>query len=200
MPPVLNTVFEYMRRYAGPMGERIMQAYPPLHAPGDPVSPRVAELLREPLAAQELAMMGTAKYLIDHDAARIVGEMGTGKTFMRLGTCYIHANGKQHTGVVMCPPHPSLNRFLRIFSFLMRASNVEGGNPSVAAAPLGPDIRPRLCVRADTIIFRSCSESSSLTSSRVCGVRCEQGIDGSHELSTQNTSSGLRITDLSTMF
>src|ERR1700733_2175948 len=82
--------------------------------------------------------------------------------------------------------YPSLNRFLRIFSFLMRASNVEGGNPSAAAAPLGPDIRPRLCVRADIIIFRSCSESSSLTSSRVCGVRFEQGIDGSHELSTQN--------------
>src|SRR5277367_4322415 len=82
----------------------------------------------------------------------------------------------------------------------MRASNVAGGNPSAAAAPLGPDIRPRLCVRADTIIFRSCSESPSLTSSRVCGVRCEQGIDGSHELSTQNTSSGLKITDLSMMF
>src|SRR3984885_2792639 len=96
--------------------------------------------------------------------------------------------------------YPSLNRFLRIFSFSMREFNVEQGNPSAAAAPFGPDIRPRLCVRADTIIFRSCSESSSLTSSRVCGVRFEQGIDGSHELSTQNTSSGLRITDLSTMF
>jgi hypothetical protein len=33
---------------------------------------------------------------------------------------------------------------LRIFSFSMREFNVEGGNPSLAAAPLGPDIRPRL--------------------------------------------------------
>ena len=31
---------------------------------------------------------------------------------------------------------------VRMFSFLIRESNVEGGNPSVAAAPLVPDIRP----------------------------------------------------------
>lgn len=115
MPPVLNTVFDYMRRYAGPMGERIMQAYPPLHAPGDPVSPRIAELKRKPLAAQEIAMMGVANYLATHDAARIVGEMGTGKTYMGLGACYIHANGKQHSGVVMCPPHLVLKWAREVF-------------------------------------------------------------------------------------
>src|ERR1700723_2948118 len=43
---------------------------------------------------------------------------------------------------------------------------MSGGNPRAAAAPLGADIRLRLCVGADAIILRSCSESSSLTSDR----------------------------------
>jgi hypothetical protein len=115
MPPILSTVFDYMRRYAGPMGERIMQAYPPLHAPDDPVSPLIKELKRAPLAAQELAIMGTAKYLKDHDAAKIVGEMGTGKTLMAVATAYVHANGKQHTGFVMCPPHLVLKWAREVF-------------------------------------------------------------------------------------
>ena len=34
---------------------------------------------------------------------------------------------------------PSLNRLLRVFSFSMRELNVEEGNPSLAAVPLGPD-------------------------------------------------------------
>jgi hypothetical protein len=115
MPPILGTVFDYMRRYAGAMGERIMQAYPPLHAPGDPVSPRIAELKRSPLAAQELAIMGTSKFLKDHDAAKIVAEMGCGKTFMGLSSCYVHADGKPHTGVVMVPPHLVLKWAREIF-------------------------------------------------------------------------------------
>jgi hypothetical protein len=115
MPPILKNVFEYMRRFAGPMGERIMQAYPPLHAPGDPVSPRIAELKRSPLAAQELAIMGTSKFLKDHDAAKVVAEMGCGKTFMGLGSCYVHADGKQHTGIVMVPPHLVLKWAREVF-------------------------------------------------------------------------------------
>jgi superfamily II DNA or RNA helicase len=115
MPPVLTNVFEYMRKFSGPMGERIMQAYPPLHAPGEPASPRIAELKRPPLAAQELAIMGTAKYLKNNDAAKVIAEMGCGKTYMGLGSCYVHADGKQHSGVVMCPPHLVLKWAREIF-------------------------------------------------------------------------------------
>ncbi len=115
MPPVLGTIFDYMRRYAGPMGRRIMEAYPPLHAPSDPVSPRIAELKRKPLSAQTIAIMGTAKYLKDHDAAKVVAEMGCGKTFMGLATNYVHANGKQHTGIVMVPPHLTLKWAREVF-------------------------------------------------------------------------------------
>jgi hypothetical protein len=92
-----------------------MKAYPPLHAPGDPVSPRIKELKRSPLAAQEIAIMGTAKYLRDHDSAKIIAEPGCGKTYMGLSTCYVHADGKPHTGIVMCPPHLTLKWAREIF-------------------------------------------------------------------------------------
>jgi hypothetical protein len=104
-----------MRRYAGPMGARIMAAYPPLHAPRDPVSPYIAELKRTPLSAQELAIMGTSKFLKEHDAAKIVAEMGCGKTYMALAANYVHASGRQHTGIVMCPPHLVLKWAREVF-------------------------------------------------------------------------------------
>lgn len=113
--PEISNIFDYMRRYAGPMGKRILESYPPLHAPGDPVSPFVAKLKRKPLAAQTLAIMGVAKYLKDHDAAKIVAEMGCGKTLMSLAACYVHANGRQFTGITMCPSHLPLKWSREIF-------------------------------------------------------------------------------------
>jgi hypothetical protein len=101
----LADIFSYMRAFAPEMGQRIIESYPPLHAPVDSPSPLIADLLRKPLAAQELAIMGTAKYLKHYDAAKIVAECGTGKTLMSLATCYVHANGKPFTALVMVPPH-----------------------------------------------------------------------------------------------
>lgn len=105
MLPQLENIFDYMRRYSGPMGERILESFPALHAPSDPGSPLLKHLKRKPLPAQELAIMGTAKYLKKHDSAKIVAEMGTGKTLMSVATCYVHAAGKQFSSIVMCPPH-----------------------------------------------------------------------------------------------
>jgi len=115
MPPALGTIFDYMRKFSKQMGSRIMEAYPPLHSPSDPVSPYIAELKRKPLSAQEIAIMGTAKFLKDHDAAKIVAEMGCGKTYMALATNYVHSCGKQHTGIVMCPPHLVLKWAREVF-------------------------------------------------------------------------------------
>jgi hypothetical protein len=105
MIPQMDSIFDYMRRYAGPMGQRIIESYPALHAPSDPTSPLLKHLKRAPLPAQELAIMGTAKFLKTNDAAKIVAEMGTGKTLMSIATCYVHATGKQFSSIVMCPPH-----------------------------------------------------------------------------------------------
>ena len=50
--------------------------------------------------------MGCVKYLADHDAVKIVGECGTGKTFMAgAGVAYVAAHSKPFSTIVMCPPH-----------------------------------------------------------------------------------------------
>lgn len=48
--------------------------------------------------------------------------------------------------------YPDLNRYLLICRVLILDSRVERGMPSFAAAPPGPDTRPRLSVNADSII------------------------------------------------
>ena len=105
MAAALTTIFDYMREFAPELGERIVEAYPPLQAPGAPLSPLLAQLKRKPLPAQALAIQGTVEYLRDHRAAKIVAECGTGKTLMSLATCYVHAAGKPFTSITMVPPH-----------------------------------------------------------------------------------------------
>jgi hypothetical protein len=70
----LFDIFSHMRAFAPEMGERIIKSYPPLHSPADAPSVRITELLGKPLPAQELAIMGTAKYLKNHHSAKIVAE------------------------------------------------------------------------------------------------------------------------------
>ena len=101
----LSTIFDYLREYASSLGDRIVESYQPLHKPEDELSPEIAKLKRRPLPAQALAIMGTAKFLITSKAAKIVAECGTGKTLMSMATCFVHANGKRFTSIVMCPPH-----------------------------------------------------------------------------------------------
>jgi hypothetical protein len=101
----LKNIFDYMRAYSPLLSERILSTYRPLHSPADPVSPLLGSLKRTLLPAQKIVVMAVAKYLRKANAAKIVGECGTGKTFMSLATCYVHANGQQHTGLVMCAPH-----------------------------------------------------------------------------------------------
>lgn len=103
--PTLETTFDYMRAFANEMGSRIVESYPAIHKPEDAVSPLLRNLKRKPLAAQTLAIMGVAKYLKDHDAAKIVAECGTGKTLMSIAACYVHAQARPFTALVMCPPH-----------------------------------------------------------------------------------------------
>ncbi len=101
----LKNIFDYMRAYSPLLSERILSTYRPLHSPADPVSPLLGLLKRSLLPAQKIVVMAVAKYLRKANAAKIVGECGTGKTFMSLAACYVHANGQQHTGLVMCAPH-----------------------------------------------------------------------------------------------
>ena len=102
----MTTLYDYLREFAPELGRRIVETYPPLHAPSDAPAPELGQLLRRPLPAQELAIMGCVKYLAGHDAVKVVGECGTGKTFMAgAGVSYVAAAGRPYSTIVMCPPH-----------------------------------------------------------------------------------------------
>ena len=97
----METLYDYLRINGRQLGRRIVETYPPLHAPGDPSAPELSRLMRKPLPAQELAIMGCVKYLVDHDAVKIVGECGTGKTFMAgAGVAYVAAHSKPFSTIV----------------------------------------------------------------------------------------------------
>ena len=101
----METTFDYLRQFGPLLAERILETYPPLQSTKDPTAPSLGQLLRKPLAAQALAITGTAKYLRKAKAARIVAECGAGKTFMALGAIHELAEGRPATTLVMCPSH-----------------------------------------------------------------------------------------------
>lgn len=101
----METTFDYLRQFGPLLAERILESYPPLQSTKDPVAAVLQTLLRKPLPAQALAITGTAKYLRQAKAARIVAECGAGKTFMALGTIHVLADGRPSTTLIMCPSH-----------------------------------------------------------------------------------------------
>jgi superfamily II DNA or RNA helicase len=103
--PQLETIYDYMKLFAQPLGQRILQEFPALQGFEDPVSPRLKQLLRRPFPAQAIAIMGVAKRWEDWKTAAIVAECGTGKTLMSLAAIHVHADGKPYTAIAMVPPH-----------------------------------------------------------------------------------------------
>ena len=101
----MESTFDYLRAHAVELGSRILETFPPLQSTRDPIAPAVASLLRKALPAQGLAITGTAKYLRQAKAARIVAECGAGKTYMALRTINVLADGRPSTTLVMCPSH-----------------------------------------------------------------------------------------------
>ena len=98
-------IASYLRAHAIGIRIAILETFPPLQSTKDPVAPRIATLLRKALPAQALAITGTAKYLRNAKAARIVAECGAGKTYMALGAIHVLADGRPTTTLVMCPSH-----------------------------------------------------------------------------------------------
>ena len=67
-----STIAEYLSCFSQELGDRILQIYPALQAPQDPVSERFKTLLRSPFAAQRLAVMGIVKRWHRARAAAVV--------------------------------------------------------------------------------------------------------------------------------
>jgi superfamily II DNA or RNA helicase len=101
-----ETVSEYLQQYSQELGNRILTQFPALHGVGDPVSPLVRTLLRKPFAAQATVLMGLVRSW--ENGARnaiVLGEMGTGKTLISLGTVHVHSERRPCTALAMVPPH-----------------------------------------------------------------------------------------------
>jgi len=106
--PVPNSMQDYLRMFAGELGERILQSFPALHNAHDPVSPRIAALLRKPFPAQTVAAMGVAKKWETDRSAAVIAECGTGKTLISLAAVHVHSDGRPFTAIVMAPGHITL--------------------------------------------------------------------------------------------
>jgi hypothetical protein len=59
----VETYYDYLRTYAPSLGSRIVEMYPPLEGPADPIAAPIGTLLRKPLPAQALTISGLAKAL-----------------------------------------------------------------------------------------------------------------------------------------
>src|ERR1700730_3719735 len=105
---VPNSIHDYLRMFAGELGERILQSFPALHNAHDPVSPRLATLLRKPFPAQAVAAMGLAKKWERDRSAAVIAECGTGKTLISLAALHVHSAGRPFTAIVMAPGHITL--------------------------------------------------------------------------------------------
>ena len=83
------------------IARRVVESYPPLYRPSENGG-KMPRLLRKPLGAQEDAIKGAALSLEAHRGTTVVGEMGTGKTFIAAAAA--HMAGFQRM-LILCPPH-----------------------------------------------------------------------------------------------
>ena len=92
---------EFIDTYRDAIAQRVVESYPPLYRPSE-YNGHLPHLLRSPLGAQEDAIRGAVLSLQAHRGTTVVGEMGTGKTF--IATAAAHMAGF-HRVLVLCPPH-----------------------------------------------------------------------------------------------
>ena len=57
----LTCINDYLKIHGGALGQRVVDQFPPLHQPLDPVWPAIHQLKRQPFPAQSLAIMGIVK-------------------------------------------------------------------------------------------------------------------------------------------
>ena len=92
---------EFIDTYRDAIAHRVVESYPPLYHPSENGG-TLPHLLRTPLGAQADAIRGAALSLKTQRGTTVVGEMGTGKTF--IGTAAAYMSGFRRV-LVLCPPH-----------------------------------------------------------------------------------------------
>ena len=91
----------FIETFKEAIAQRVVESYPPLYRPSENGG-KLPRLLRTPMGAQEDAIRGAALSLEAHRGTTVVGEMGTGKTF--IGAAAAHMAGFKKV-LVLCPPH-----------------------------------------------------------------------------------------------
>ncbi|MDE0614541.1 MAG: DEAD/DEAH box helicase [bacterium] len=91
----------FIDTYRDAIAQRVVESYPPRYRPSDG-GQELPPLLRAPLGAQADAIRGAALSLRAQRGTTVVGEMGTGKTFIAAAAAY--TAGFQRS-LVICPPH-----------------------------------------------------------------------------------------------
>ena len=89
---------QFIDKYRDAIAQRVVESYPPLYRPSKN-GHGLPQLLRSPLGAQADAIRGVTLSLAAHQGTNVVGEMGTGKTF--IGASAAYAAGV----LVLTPPH-----------------------------------------------------------------------------------------------
>ena len=92
---------DFIDTYKEAISQRVVESYPPLYRPSENGG-TLPRLLRTPLGAQADAIRGAALSLEAHRGTTVVGEMGTGKTFIAAAAAYM-AGFKRV--LVLGPPH-----------------------------------------------------------------------------------------------
>ena len=91
----------FIDTYRDAIAQRVVESYPPRYRPSEAGRP-LPPLLRSPLGAQADAIRGAALSLEAQRGTTVVGEMGTGKTFIAASAA--HMAGFERV-LVLCPPH-----------------------------------------------------------------------------------------------
>ena len=91
----------FIDTYRDAIAQRVVASYPALYRPSENGG-TLPMLLRSPLGAQADAIRGAALSLEAHRGTTVVGEMGTGKTFIAASAA--HMAGFKRI-LVICPPH-----------------------------------------------------------------------------------------------
>lgn len=98
-----DSISDYLREFSAELSDQILTSFPPRHGPNDVPSPVLGTLYRQPFKAQEVAIMGTLRRLERARTAAIIGEMGTGKTFMAMSAVHCEAAGRPYACLVVAP-------------------------------------------------------------------------------------------------
>ena len=93
---------DFIEKYRDAIARRVVESYPPLYRPSEN-GHRLPDLLRTPLGAQADAIRGAALSLRASRGTTVVGEMGTGKTFIATAAAHM-AGFREDPGLVPTAP------------------------------------------------------------------------------------------------